>query len=52
VKEVWLKVNNGSFGKVNGTTSWSTNVTVNYGNNTISVYAVDELKQCEHNEHC
>jgi hypothetical protein len=41
VKEVWLSVNGGSYGKVNGTTSWSTNVTVNYGNNTISVYAVD-----------
>jgi FAD synthase len=41
VKEVWLSVNGGVFGKVNGTTSWSTNVTVNYGNNTISVYAVD-----------
>jgi len=41
VKEVWLSVNGGGFGKVNGTTSWSTNVTVNYGNNTIRVYAVD-----------
>jgi hypothetical protein len=41
VKEVWLSVNGGGFGKVNGTTSWSTNVTVNYGSNTISVYAVD-----------
>jgi parallel beta-helix repeat protein len=41
VKEVWLSVNGGSYGKVNGTTSWSTNVTVNYGNNTIRVYAVD-----------
>jgi len=41
VKEVWLSVNGGDYGKVNGTTSWSTNVTVNYGNNTISVYAVD-----------
>jgi hypothetical protein len=41
VKEVWLSVNGGGFGKVNGTTSWSTNVTVNYGSNTIRVYAVD-----------
>jgi parallel beta-helix repeat protein len=41
VKEVWLSVNGGSYGKVNGTISWSTNVTVNYGSNTISVYAVD-----------
>ena len=41
VKEVRLSVNGGSFGLVNGTTSWSTNVTINYGNNTISVYAVD-----------
>jgi len=41
VKEVWLSVNGGAYGKVNGTTSWSTNVTVNYGNNTIRVYAVD-----------
>jgi hypothetical protein len=41
VKEVWLSVNGGSYGKVNGTTSWSTNVTVNYGSNTIRVYAVD-----------
>jgi hypothetical protein len=41
VKEVRLSVNGGAYGKVNGTTSWSTNVTVNYGSNTISVYAVD-----------
>jgi len=41
VKEVWLSVNGGGYGKVNGTTSWSTNVTVNYGSNTIRVYAVD-----------
>jgi hypothetical protein len=41
VKDVWLSVNGGGFGKVNGTTSWSTNVTVNYGSNTIRVYAVD-----------
>jgi hypothetical protein len=41
VKEVWLSVNGGGFGLVNGTTSWSTNVTVNYGSNTIRVYAVD-----------
>jgi hypothetical protein len=41
VKEVWLSVNDGSFGLVNGTTSWSTNVKVNYGSNTIRVYAVD-----------
>jgi hypothetical protein len=41
VKEVWLSVNDGDYGKVNGTTNWSTNVTVNYGSNTIRVYAVD-----------
>jgi len=43
VKEVWLSVNGGAYGRVNGTTSWSTNITVNYGNNTIRVYAVDNL---------
>ena len=41
VKEVWLSVNGGAYGKVNGTTSWSTNITVDYGNHTINVYAVD-----------
>jgi hypothetical protein len=41
VKEVWLSVNGGSFDLVSGTTSWSMNVTVNYGSNTIRVYAVD-----------
>jgi hypothetical protein len=43
LKEVWLSVNGGSYGKVDGTTNWSTNVVVDYGNNTISVYAVDNL---------
>jgi hypothetical protein len=41
VKEVRLSLDNGQFNLVNGTTNWSTNITVDYGNHTISVYAVD-----------
>ncbi len=42
VKEVWLSLDGGSYGKVNGTTSWNTNLmALSYGTHTISVYAVD-----------
>jgi hypothetical protein len=41
VKEVRLSLDNGEFNLVNGTTSWSTNLSISLGSHTISVYAVD-----------
>ncbi|MCX8095947.1 MAG: Ig-like domain-containing protein [Spirochaetes bacterium] len=44
VKEVWLRLgSSGSFGKVSGTTSWSTNLeNLQEGTNVIYAYAIDE----------
>ncbi|MGB9879003.1 MAG: OmpL47-type beta-barrel domain-containing protein, partial [Candidatus Pelagibacter ubique] len=41
VKEVRLSVDGGSFRLVSGTTNWSTNLILSYGNHNMRVYAVD-----------
>jgi len=41
VEEVRLSVDDGSFGLVSGTSTWSTNLLLNYGSHYINVYAVD-----------
>jgi hypothetical protein len=41
VKEVRLSVDGGPFGLVSGTSTWSTNLLLNYGSHYINVYAVD-----------
>ena len=38
VKEVWCKVNNGSFEKLSGTTSWYKDITLSGGTNSVYVF--------------
>ncbi len=41
VKEVRFSLDGGPFGVVNGTSTWSTNLSLNYGSHYIMVYGVD-----------